>query len=116
MGGHELAVEQRKAADLHPRDKPRERNLRGVSAAAEHAFAEKGAPKLHAVKAADQFAVVPNFDRMGMPCRVQGDHRMLDVVVDPGLIAVGAGGDHRKKVTVHRYGKSPRPDRPAQRP
>src|SRR5688572_15473927 len=33
---------------------------------------------------------------------VQSQHRTFDVRVDPGLLAVRAGTDYRREVTVHR--------------
>src|SRR5206468_994657 len=100
MLGHELAVEQREVADLQSRHQPRERDLRGIARPAEHAFAEKGAAELHAVEAADELPVATDLDRMSMPGLVQRQHRPLELAVDPGLLAVGAGGDHRREVLV----------------
>ena len=93
--GHELAVEQGEAADLEARDQPGQRDLRRVGRAAEHAFAEEGAAEPDAVKAADQLAAVavPDLDRMGVAAGVEGEHGALDLAVDPGFLAVGAGGD-----------------------
>ena len=45
-----------KLPDLEARDKPGQRDLRGVGHPAEHAFAEEGAAELHAVEPADQIA------------------------------------------------------------
>ena len=86
---------KREIADLQPRDQPGQRDLRRVGRPAEHALAEERAAELHAVEAADQLAAVPHFDRMGVAGAVQREHRALDLGVDPGLLALGAGGDDR---------------------
>src|SRR6185312_17177837 len=92
MLGHELAIEKREIADLQARDQPGERDLGCVGPAAEHAFAEKGAAELHAIEAADQVVRLPYLDRMGVAGAVERDHRVLELGVDPRLLAVGAGG------------------------
>ena len=57
---------RRKPPTFKPRDQPGERHLRGVARRREHRFAEEGGAELDAVKAADQRAVLPAFDRMGV--------------------------------------------------
>ncbi len=91
MRGDELAVEQLPAAGDQPRDEMRERDLRGVAHAADHRFAEKGAAQCDAVESADQLALLPAFDAVGMaeaeePLVARFDHR-----VDPRRRAVGGG-------------------------
>ncbi len=115
MGRHELAVEKREPAHLQSRDQPGQRDLRSVGHPAEHAFAEERPSKLHAVEPADQLTVIPDLDRMGMARPVQCEHRALDVVVDPRLVAVRAGSNHRRKVTVHRNREAAGSDCAAQR-
>ena len=115
MLGHELAVEQREIADLEARDQPGERDLRRVGRAAEHAFAEEGAAELHAVEAADQRVAVPHLDRMGVARAVEREHRVLELGVDPGLLAVGAGGDHAGEIAVAGDREPARAERPAER-
>jgi hypothetical protein len=92
--GHELAVQKREIADLEAGDKPRQRDLRGIARAAEHAFAEERAAKLHPVQPTDEFAALAHLDRMGVARLMERQHRLLELGVDPGLLAVGAGGDH----------------------
>jgi len=116
VSSHELAVEQRVAASLHPRDQPGQRNLGSIRPSAEHALAEEGASELHPVEAPRELAFVPNFDRVSVTRRMQGQHRPLDIGVDPGLFAIRAGCDHRRKITVHRNGKVSGAERPAERP
>src|SRR4029078_6202086 len=79
--GHELAIEKREIADLQARNEPRQRNLRGVRLPAEHALAEEGAAELHSIEPADQLAVLPDFDRMGMTGAMERNHRMLELGV-----------------------------------
>jgi hypothetical protein len=64
--GNELAVEQLEAADFQACHEVRQGNLGGVALAAEHTLAEKSAAKPHAIKAADQFPILPRFDRVRM--------------------------------------------------
>jgi hypothetical protein len=45
MRGLELAIKQIEAAGLQPRDEMRQRDLRRVGRAADHAFAKKGPPE-----------------------------------------------------------------------
>jgi hypothetical protein len=59
MGRHELAVEERVPARLHPRRQPCKRNLGRVRCTTEHAFAEEGPAKLHAIEAAHQLSCLP---------------------------------------------------------
>jgi len=83
--GDELAVEQAETADLEARDQPGERDLRRVAFAAEHAFPEEGAAQPHAVEPADQKAVAPAFDRMGMAAPVEIGIGGFDRGVYPGV-------------------------------
>jgi hypothetical protein len=66
MLGHELAVEQLEPADDQPGDQPGERHLGRVAPGREHALAEEGGAEPHAVQAADQLAILPCLDRMGV--------------------------------------------------
>ncbi len=66
MLGHELGVEQAVAAADQPPDQMHERHLRGVAAAGEHALAEEGSAQRDAVEAADQLAVLPALDAVGV--------------------------------------------------
>ena len=100
MLGHELTVEQSEIARLQASDQPGERDFRRVADAAEHAFAEKGPAELHSVDPAGEPIVTPDLDRMGVARSVQGEHGLLELGVDPRLLAVGAGGDHSGEVAV----------------
>jgi len=51
--GLELAIEQREAARIQPRDQPGERDFRRIGRAADHRFAEEGATQRQAVQPAD---------------------------------------------------------------
>ena len=79
------------------RDQPGKRDLRRIGRAAEHAFAEEGAAELHAVETADESLVLPHLDRMGVARAVEREHRAFELGVDPGLLAVGAGGDDARE-------------------
>src|SRR3546814_18223677 len=64
---HELAVKQFEAADLQSRNQPRQRHLRCIAFATEHAFAKKGAAKRYAIETADELAFQPAFTTVRMP-------------------------------------------------
>jgi len=81
--GLELAIEQGEAADLQPRDQPRQRDLGGIGGAAHHALAEEGATERQAIEPADQPIAVPAFDRMRMAHRVEAAESRFDRMVDP---------------------------------
>jgi hypothetical protein len=116
MFRHELAVEKREIAGLEPRDEPGERNFRRIAHPAEHALAEEGTAELHAVKPADQLATLADLDRMGVAGLVKGQHRPLELAVDPGLLALGARGDDGREVEVVGDLEPARPKRTLQRP
>jgi hypothetical protein len=113
--GHELAVEQREAADLEPGDQPRERNLRCVGPAAEHALAEEGPAQFHAIEAADERAIAPDFDGMSVTGGVKRMHRPLEFGIDPGFLAVGASGDDAAEIGIARHREAARPQRSSKR-
>ena len=101
-----------------------ERDLRGVAGAMEHAFAEKGAAQAHAVKAADQPIALVSLERMGMAGGEQFAIEPHDLVVYPGLLALGAGAHDRFERAVggdpvsirpHRLGEAARHDEPIER-
>ena len=107
---------KREIAGLEAGDKPGKRDLRCVGHAAEHAFAEEGAAELHAVEPADEIARLPDLDRMGVAGSVEREHRLLELGVDPGFLAVGAGGDHRREIAVARDREIAGAERAAERP
>src|SRR5204862_1777857 len=102
-------------AGLQRRDKPGERGLRCVRRPAEHALAEKCAAELHAVEAAHQFASAPRLDGMGVAGSVKGEHRALDLGVDPRFLTVGAGAQHAGEIAVASNGESTRTNSPPER-
>ena len=106
MIGHELAVEQAEAADLQPRHQPGQSDLRGVARVREHALAEEGAAEADAVEAADQRLTLPHFDRMGVAAGMELGIALLDLGVDPGVVARGAGADHLSEGPVARHGEA----------
>lgn len=105
MVGHELAVEQPVAADAQPSDQPGERHLRGVGAQREHGFAEEGGAEIDAVEAAGQLLVLPAFDRMGVAVPVEEPIALLDLLIDPRLLAVGAAAHDLGERLVARHGE-----------
>ncbi len=103
MLGHELAIEQAKAADFHPRHQPRQCDLRRVSHQAEHRFAKERSAKRDAVQPADQPAIVPAFDRMGMAGVMKANRGAFDIAIDPRLVAVGAGAHDLFECPIAAY-------------
>ena len=95
MRGDELAVEQFPAARDQPRDEMCKCDLRGVARAADHRFAEKGAPERDAVEAACQLAVQPAFDAVRVAELEQSVVTRLDHRIDPRRrpIARGLGAE-----------------------
>src|ERR1700741_4672801 len=91
MVGDELAIEQGEPPDTEPRHEVRQRHLRRIALPAEHAFPEERTAQLDAVESADQPAVAPGFDRMGVAARVKLTAGMLDLRVDPGARALQSG-------------------------
>jgi hypothetical protein len=114
VAGHELAIEQGETANLEARDQPRQRDLRGIGHPAEHRLAEEGPSQLHAIKAADQFTLMPAFDRMGVAHGMEADSRTLDDIVDPGFLPIGTGEKHVVECLVARDGEAARTDPPRQ--
>ena len=84
MTGDELRVEQGEAAIYQPRHEIDERDLARVARSGEHALAEEGAAEMHAVKPADERAVLPDLDRVAMAEREQLAIEAPDAPVDPG--------------------------------
>ena len=104
MIGLELAVEQGEAARLQPRDQPGERHFGGIARARHHRFAEKGAPQRQPIKPADQPALLPAFDRMGMALPVEFQEHLLDRLADPGFgpvrLGFGAQADDAREIGI----------------
>ncbi len=120
----ELRVEQPKPAGPKAREQMRQRNLRGVTGAMKHAFAEEGAAQAHPIKAADQGVAVIGLNRMRMTGGEQVAIEPHDLVVDPGLLPLGAGahdrferavGHHPISIRPHRLGEAARNDEPIER-
>ena len=101
-----------------------ERDLRGVAGAMEHALSEEGAAQVHPVKAANQSTALVGLDRMRMAGGEQFAVETHDLVVDPSVLALGAGaydrferavGDHLEPIRPHRLGEAARDDEPVER-
>src|SRR5262249_29832511 len=67
MAGEELRVEQIEAAVFEAGYEIDERDLARIAGLGEHAFAEERPAEMHAVKASDHLAVVPDLDPKAMP-------------------------------------------------
>jgi hypothetical protein len=96
MVGHELAIEQHKSAELHPRYQPRQGDLRRIGRAAEHALAKECAAHRQPVKPANQLFAEPALDAVHMAHGVQHTKCVFDLGIDPCLAPVVAlGGTSR---------------------
>ena len=102
--GHELAVEQAKAALDQPRHEMDQRDLGRIALAAEHALAEERRADRDAIEAADQLALAPAFDAVRMAAREQLAVERQDRLVDPALgmagPRLGAGPHHAGEIGV----------------
>jgi hypothetical protein len=123
MGGHELAIKQREAANAQARDQPGHRDLGGVGHPTEHALAKEGAPKRQPVKPADQLPLAipiaaPHFHAVGEAALMKLDERFLNLIVDPGRgpvwRALGTERDDLFEGRVGRHFEPVGPDRLAQ--
>ena len=103
-----LRVEQPVSAGLEPCDQMDERDLGCIARAVEHAFAEEGAPKRHAIEPADETITLINLDRMTMASIEQRAIDAADASIDPGagaiLFRLGATLDHRIEVAIDMNG------------
>ena len=79
----ELRIEQREALPPQPRGEVYQRNLAGVGAHGEHAFAKEPAAERDAVKPARQHLAVPGLDAMGETHIMRFGVERDDVFVDP---------------------------------
>ena len=79
MGGDELGVQQGEAAEAQAGDEVDEGDLGGVAGAAEHALTKKGAAEDDTVEAADEAAVLPDLDAVGVAAGVQRGEQAFDV-------------------------------------
>ncbi len=108
MGGEKLRIEQGEPAADHPRHQMHQRHFAGVALARKHAFAEEGAAQFHAIKPANQFAVAPAFNRMGVACRMKRNVKTQDLVIDPAFSARSGVGSAQARITsanadIRRY-------------
>lgn len=103
MLGHKLTIEKGEVANPEACNEPCERDLRSIGSAAEHALAKESAAELHAVETADELIAFEDLDRVGVARALKRDHRMLELGIDPGLLAFGAGGDHAGEIPVMSY-------------
>ncbi|KQR87843.1 hypothetical protein ASG07_02970 [Sphingomonas sp. Leaf343] len=93
MRGLELTIEQREAAGTQAGDQPRQRHLRRVGRAADHAFPEERTAQREAVQTADQPLALPAFHGMGVASGVEVEEDALDRGADPRFRAIrGAFG------------------------
>jgi hypothetical protein len=81
-----------------------QRDLAGVGADREHAFAKKRAANGNAIDAARQYIAVPCLDAMRVALPMQRGIKADDFIVDPCLGArVGAAADHAVEGAVKGY-------------
>ena len=88
MVRHELAIEQLKAADFHPRHQPDQSNLRRIGRTRKHTFAKKCLTHCKAIQSADQFFTQPALDTMRVAHIVEIAESVFDFRVNPCLTPV----------------------------
>ena len=119
MAGDELAIEQFDPGVAQGGHQPCQCDFRRVGGAAEHALSAEHPVEAHAIEAADQLAVLPAFDRMGMARGMQGAITGGDPFADPAIRMAGpggrAGGDHIVERGIAGDGEPPAPERFCQR-
>ena len=102
--GHELRVEQAKAAVCEPGRQVHQGDLGGVALVGEHALAEEGAVERDPVEAADEARPVPYLHRVAMTQVEEVAVEVADALVDPGGAPSGPRGgaalDHAGNVGV----------------
>lgn len=120
MRGQKLRVQQHKPPEPQPRHQMRQRQLRCVALARDHALAEKCPADRQPIKPANQRAVPPYFDAVSMAALVEFDEKSLDSGIDPGFRPswrrCRAGGDQRRKISVGDDLAGRRPQRAGQSP
>ena len=82
-----------------------ERNLRGIRLVREHRLSEEAATQAHPIEAANQLALVPAFDRMGVALLVQLRVSSLDLGTNPGPLLPlplrdGAAPNHPREARI----------------
>src|SRR5262245_23098702 len=87
MLGDELRVQESVVPLAESGDQVHESHLAGIGRGREHAFAEEGAAEADPVETADQLAVEPGLDAMGMAHAEELAAEIEDRLVDPGLAA-----------------------------
>jgi hypothetical protein len=102
-------------ADSQPGNQPGQRDLRGIGGAAKHGFAKEGPAEANTIEAADELALPPAFDRMGMAGGVEAERRAFDLIIDPRLLALRAAVDDLSEGPVAGDREAPLAKRPRQR-
>lgn len=109
MRRQKLAVEQSPSPRRQPGNQMRQCNLGCIAHPADHGFPEKDTAQRYTVQPADQLAVLPAFDAMGMAQREQTIITVADYRVDPGCGAIpggfGAQCNNGRKIPVGRDAK-----------
>jgi hypothetical protein len=104
MVGDELGVEQPVAAGFEPVDEVRHGDLAAVGLAVKHRFPEKRRADRDAIEPAHEVRAVPHLNRMHEAATEQFAIETADGGVDPGAVAIGAGGgaalDHGGEIGV----------------
>ena len=98
MGGVHLTVDQAESPALELAHQVHERDLGGIGDAREHRLPVEHAPDRDAIEAADQFAVDPGFDRMGVARRRAGPCRPAII---GGVIHVPSLAEPRRRAALH---------------
>ena len=106
MPGVLLAIDQADAVVAAQCDQGRERDLGGIGGMGKHGFAKHRPAECHAVQPADQFAMDPGLDAVGMACCMEPGIGLDHLRHDPGsrlalTLFGGARGDDLSERVVH---------------
>jgi len=103
VGGDPLNIEKFKATFLQAADEFGQGEFRSVGHAVEHRLAKECPTELHAIEAAGELSVAPDFHRMGMAGVVQGEIAVENDLIDPCFLAFRAGADDLFKRCVDTH-------------
>src|SRR6266480_2866233 len=113
--GKPLRVEQEEFASTQMLHQRHERNLGSISHAMKHRFAKESASYRDTIKAANEPALLPSFDRMCAPELVQSCVALDNLGINPGIFPFRARSYHFGKRLIDCSFKNALAQKTAQR-
>jgi hypothetical protein len=110
MWGQELGVKQLKSPRPQPMAQKGQSDLGPARHPREHGLAKERRPKRHAIDAADQLTLDPDFKAMGLAHLVKLAIQSEYLVIDPGLRPISTGPHHAVEISVSGDGKAATPN------